>query len=329
MDQYKLYGGGGSPYSRKMRAIMRYRRIPHIWVQITPEVRKTIAHDGPPVIPILQLPEDGSLHVDSTPLALSLEERHSERSIIPDDPTLAFLNHLIEDLADEWVTKVMFHYRWFRDIDQAYSSRQIISDNAPGLRGHALDTAAKKIRDRQVSRMPLVGCTEQNAPLIEESYVELLDILDSFVTRDEYLFGTRPSLADFGLYGQLRTLSSDHTPMLIMRNRVPSVYDWIHRLDDSSGIEGDWHGFKQMRPEVFQLLEYAAKYYLPFMQANHGACLNGDEMLELEIAGKPYSQAPFKYQAKCYDRLKKLLAVRTEPQLRQLLDDAGCLAFLE
>ena len=184
-------------------------------------------------------------------------------------------------------------------------------------------------RKRQVSRMPLVCCTEQNAPLIEESYVELLDILDSFVTRDEYLFGTRPSLADFGLYGQLRTLSSDHTPMLIMRNRAPSVYDWIHRLDDSSGIEGDWHGFKQMRPEVFQLLEYAAKYYLPFMQANHGACLNGDETLELEIAGKPYSQAPFKYQTKCYDRLKKLLAVRTEPQLRQLLDDAGCLAFLE
>jgi glutathione S-transferase len=329
MDQYKLYGGGGSPYSRKMRAIMLYRRIPHIWVQVTPEVRKNIKHDGPPVIPVLQLPEDGSLHVDSTPLALSLEERHSGRSIIPDDSTMAFLNHLIEDMADEWVTKMMFHYRWFLEIDQAYSSRQIISDNTPGLRGEALDKAAKMIRDRQVSRMPMVGCTEQNAPVIEESYIALSDILDSFVTRDEYLFGTRPSLADFALYGQLRTLSADHTPMLIMRDRVPSVYDWIHRLDDSSGIEGDWHGFNQMRPEVIQLLEFASKYYLPFMQANYSALMNGEETIEVELAGKPFSQAPFKYQAKCYDRLKKLLTRRTEPHLRQLLGETGCLVFLE
>jgi hypothetical protein len=34
-------------------------------------------------------------------------------------------------------------------------------------------------------------------------------------------------LADFGLFGQLKALSSDHTPMLIMRERTPSVYDWV------------------------------------------------------------------------------------------------------
>ena len=155
----------------------------------------------------------------------------------PPIPPWPFLSFLIEDMADEWVTKIMFHYRWDLEVDQQYSSRQIISDNTPGLRGTALAKAARAIRDRQVGRMPLVGCTPQNKPIIEQSFHTLLNILDSFVTRDEYLFGTRPALADFGLFGQLKTLASDHTPMLIMRNNVPSVYDWVRRLEDSSGIE--------------------------------------------------------------------------------------------
>ena len=135
MERYKLYGGGGSPYSMKMRAILRYRRLPFNWYQITPAMRERLKHDGPPVIPILELPEDGSLRVDSTPLAYLLEERHGERSLIPDDPAIAYLSDLIEDMADEWCTKMMFHYRWYREVDQAYSSRQIISDNTPGVRG--------------------------------------------------------------------------------------------------------------------------------------------------------------------------------------------------
>ena len=60
--------------------------------------------------------------------------------------------------------------------------------------------------------MPLVGCTPQNKPIIQRSFHELLAILDTFATRDEFLFGSRPSLADFGLFGQLKTLASDHTP---------------------------------------------------------------------------------------------------------------------
>lgn len=84
-----------------MRAILHYRRLPFDWIQITPAIRAQIKHDGAPVIPILRLPEDGSLHVDSTPLALMLEDRHSKRSILPTDPVVEYLSFLIEDMADE------------------------------------------------------------------------------------------------------------------------------------------------------------------------------------------------------------------------------------
>ena len=329
MERYQLYGGGGSPYSQKMRAILHYRRLPFDWVQITPAIRSQIKHDGPPIIPILRLPEDQSLHVDSTPLAFQLEERHSERSIIPDDPAMAFLSNLIEDLGDEWVTKMMFHYRWDLEIDQMYSSRQIISDNSPGLRGDDLKQAAEAIRQRQVERMPLVGCTRQNKPIIERSFHELLAILDSFATRDEFIFGTRPSLADFGLFGQLKTLASDHTSMLIMRNTVPSVYDWVRRLEDSSGIEGEWHDFADMRPAVSELLKFSARYYLPFLEANAKAHAEGADTLTVELAGRIFQQPTFKYQVKCYDRLRKLLQNERVDALRGLLAETECLQYLE
>ena len=329
MERYQLYGGGGSPYSQKMRAILHYRRLPFDWVQITPAIRSQIKHDGPPIIPILRLPEDQSLHVDSTPLAFQLEERHSERSIIPDDPAMAFLSNLIEDLGDEWVTKMMFHYRWDLEIDQMYSSRQIISDNSPGLRGDDLKQAAEAIRQRQVERMPLVGCTRQNKPIIERSFHELLAILDSFAIRDEFIFGTRPSLADFGLFGQLKTLASDHTSMLIMRNTVPSVYDWVRRLEDSSGIEGEWHDFADMRPAVSELLKFSARYYLPFLEANAKAHAEGADTLTVELAGRIFQQPTFKYQVKCYDRLRKLLQNERVDALRSLLAETECLQYLE
>jgi glutathione S-transferase len=315
----------------KMRAVMRYRRLPFDWVLISPILRKELKHEGPPVIPILRLPEDASLLVDSTPLCYLLEERHKERSIIPPDPAIAFLSDLLEDMGDEWCTKMMFLYRWRREVDQNYSARQIISDNSPGTVGADLDKAAAVIKARQVSRMALVGCTEENAPVIEQGYHELLTILDGFVTRDEFLFGSRPSLGDFGIFGQLQVLASDHTPMLIMRNEFPSVYDWVRRLDDASGIDGEWHDLDGLRPAVGKLLSLTGNYYLPFLRANEEAYSQGDQQLKVELGGNNFTQAPFKYQVKCYDRLRKKYAA-LEPadssRIEKLLDEAHCLEYL-
>lgn len=120
--RYRLIGSTASPYAIKLRALLRYRRIPFDWVIMTKALRKATEHLRPNLIPVLQYP-DGAFHGETTMLAYDLERRHRQRSVIPEDKALAFVCDLLEDLADEWAVKPLFLYRWWDPEDQAYVSR--------------------------------------------------------------------------------------------------------------------------------------------------------------------------------------------------------------
>jgi glutathione S-transferase len=328
-QRYRVIGAIASPYSVKMRAIMRYRRLPFDWVLRTPEVSEEIAQVRPAIVPVVRYPDDGSYHVDSTPIAFELERRHpGARSIVPEDPGLAFLSYLIEDMADEWGTKLMFHYRWFREVDQEFCSRWIAREAMGPVPADALEAAAQAFRERQVGRMPLVGCTPENAPLIEDCYGRVLDIFEAHVGDNAFLFGGRPALADFGWYGQLYQCAIDPTPMAIMRDRAPKTFQWLQRVDDASGVEGEWIDADAPVPEaVTALLRLAGEVYLPFLLANAEAVASGDETFRMEVMGHTYEQGVFKYQAKCLGWLREALAgleARSLGRTEAVLREAGC-----
>lgn len=302
---YTIYGALGSPYSMKMRAVLRYRRLPYIFVSATPG-HGPIAHVRPPVIPVLLFP-DGSWHVDSTPIVETLErELPPMRSLVPDDPALAFLAWLIEDCADEWCTKMMFHYRWHGQADREHYSRKGVFDLLGGAGRETIEQAAAAFRQRQIARMPLVGCTEQNRPLIEETFHELSALLDRHVTERHFLFGNRPSVADFALYGQLSQLANDPTPAGMLRRQAPYAWSWVSHVDDASGIEGEWLDGEDAGSELLDgLLRLCREIYLPYLAANAAAVSAGEERFEVELRGQRYSQGAFRYQAKCLARLRE------------------------
>ena len=54
-----------------------------------------------------------------------------------------------------------------------------------------------------------------------------------------YLLGTAPSLADFGMMGpMLRHFGQDPTPVEIMRNTAPAVYEWVARVWNARAAMG-------------------------------------------------------------------------------------------
>jgi len=332
LEPYRLFGGNPSPYSRKLRAIMRYRRLAHVWKVGTPDTLPEISQVRPKLIPVLQLPESGEFRVDSTPLAYLLEERHpGQRSIIPPDPADAFVCHLLEDFADEWGTKLMFHYRWQEDATALWASHWIVRDAMPHATGSAHDQAAKFFHDRQRGRMAMVGCTPENAPVIESSYERLLDILGGHVRGLHYLFGSRPSLADFALYGQLAQLTMDPWPQRICRERAPAVEAWVVTLDDAAGNEGEWKPGKAGAVRE-ALLEMVGAEYLPFLRANALALEQGLPTVELEIRGRRYVQQPFAYQGKCYADLRRrwqALPEAARAALQPLMQRTGCSGYLD
>lgn len=347
MKRYRLFGTIGSPYALKMRALLRYRRLPFDWVPASldwvPEnldqspacavASAEIAHVRPPVIPVLLFPEDNSYRNDSTMLAYELESRHpGDRSITPPDPGLGFLSHLIEDMADEWGVKIAFHYRWGHRADREFKSPIVVGELLGGGFGDDTAIAARHFADRQAGRMPLVGCTPQNQPVIEEAYRRVLAITGKLRTESAFIFGPRPVLADFGWYGQLVSSATDPTPMAIMREIAPGTFQYLQALDDASGVEAEWPDPAGALPEAAHaFLRLAGEVYLPFLTANAAAFDRGEKTFSFEAFGARFEQTTFKYQVKCLEWLRDefaRLAGESRERTETALRDTGCLDAL-
>ena len=335
MHQLTLKGAFSSPYSLKMRAVLRYRRIPYRWV-----LQGSHWDDLPPapvpVIPVLGFHDaDGTVAevmVDSSPQIARLEREHGGRSLVPTDPASAFLDFLLEDYADEWVTKAMYHYRWTYDPDIEKAGRLLPLDRDLHLSDERLQEAHDFVIDRQVGRRALVGSTEANLPIIEGSYERLLDLLQAHLADRHFLFGERPGRSDFALFGQLTPMTWwDPTPVTVAVDRAPRLVNWVQRVDDLGWweVDGDegWDSPSELPEAVHGMLREAGSTYVPFMLANAAALEAGDEEVVCEIRGEEYRQAPFKYQAKCLTWLREAhggLDGSARRTVEQILDGTGC-----
>ena len=268
---------------------------------------------------------------DSTPIIRHLEIEFSTRSVIPSDPKLAFLNYVLEDFGDEWVTKYMFHYRWYfkDDIEKAGTI-------LPLLHGISLDDDShaafkKHISDLQISRLGVVGSNKLTAPIIEASYKRFLGQLDHCLSKHPFLFGNRPSSADFALFGQLSALIGfDPTSRALAHEISPRVVAWQDLMEDLSGFkpnESDWISFKDAEKNLLRLFQEVGKVYLPALLANSRAINQEDKTWTAEIDGAKWEQRSFPYQAKCLKWINhefQKLNESDQKQIKEFLIKTGC-----
>lgn len=334
-----IVGNEGSPYSRKMRALLRYRQIPHRWmVRLGPEYRT------PPKTPVDVIPvlvwHDASgaateAMVDSTPQIRRLEREYAGRSVLHPDPALQFIDALIEDYADEWCTKFMFHYRWADAAGIAWAREHLAREINPGVPAAQMQFFAESFADRQIGRRWVVGSSDDTAPIIEAGYRRVLGLLEALIAARLFCFGDRPSAADFGLYGQFVQLCHwDPTSRQIAQQIAPRVVAWTTRLEDLSGWRVDdaqWRSRKAVLPALLPLLREIGATHVPFLLANAAAKAAGAEQMECTIQGTRWAQKMFPYQVKCLNWLREhfaALSAADQAWVREALAPTGCGALL-
>ena len=334
----KLVGAHGSPYSRKMRAVLRYRRIPFRWILRGSAQDVDLPEVPVALIPVLVFPGAGGAGdeamIDSTPQILRLERLYSERSVIHPDPAVAFLDALIEDYADEWLTKAMFHYRWAYPPDLRKAADILPLDRDVTAHGEELVRLSRMFAERQVGRLAVVGSNETTKPIIEQSYRRLLALLDAHLQVRPFITGARPGASDFGLFGQLSQLALfDPTSSAIAASESPRVVAWLHHVEDLGSLEvseADWTPRDDLGRTIGALLSEVGRIYVPFLLANAAALERGEKQVECQIDGCPWVQRSFPYQAKCLGWLRERRAALSPDDraaVDRMLKGTGCEAL--
>lgn len=335
----RLCGSPGSPYTNKVLFYLRYRRIPHRFVLAGgPETRGTADPPGPPLLPKLLWP-DGAAQNDSTFLLRSLEARclAGRRTAVPPDPGQAFLAYLLEDFADEWLTKAMYHYRWTLDHSTAGEGIALQHALGPDAATEAVERVAAAVRARQVDRLAIVGSNPDTAPVIERFYVEFLDKLEKHLAAGHrFLLGNRPAGCDFAVLGQLHPMIAlDRRTSDLTRARAPRVCAWYNTAIDLSGLsvvdEGaGWASTESpVPPTLAAILRDVGRFYTPFLLANDAHFRRGDKTFACRLDGGrvEWRQPTFKYQSKCLGWIReefgRLDAASRKWVLAQL-EPAGC-----
>ena len=337
-NSLELSGAPGSPYTRKMIGILRYRRIPFRVFWGNGNIPKGYPSPKVNLLPTFYFKdgENGSLvpATDSTPILRRLERDYIGRSVIPTNPAIELINDLIEDYADEWLTKSMFHFRWAHQEDA--------ENAAPILVFWGMITAPEEVADhftatfakRQIDRLYVVGSNEITAETIETSYKRLLEILDKLIQKKGFVLGARPSSADFALFGQLTQLAIvEPTSSKITNQTSKRVRAWIDLMDDFSGLspnDDDWISCEEAKNDLKPLLSEIGRTYVPAMLANEQAIKNGKDSFETKIDGRLWQQPVFKYQAKCLGWLRDSYQEKSDSE-REIIDSiiagSGCEAL--
>ncbi len=332
---YKILGAPGSPYSRKLRSVFRYRRIPFTWANRNSKEDVNTPKVPVNLLPVLVIPgENGDYSeakIDSTPIIRFLEAEYSDRSVIPTDPAMAFIDYLIEDYADEWLTKAMFHFRWAhkRNVDFAGSILPRWTLNQ--LSDEEIEPLSKNISERQIERLRYVGSNETTGEFIEESYQKFIELLSNHLVGRRFVLGDRPGSSDFGIFGQLTQLAqTDPTCRDLTLDVAPRVFAWCDNVEDLSGLEpeeSDWIESDQIPETLREIFKEVGRTYAPFLLANAEAVAEGKEEWESEIDGKLWKQMPFVYQAKCLTWIREefeQLNDKEKAKILQLLEGSGC-----
>ncbi len=322
---YVIYGSQASLFTRKLEAAAIFYGLP---VELKSKraqqnIGEIESRAGTHQVPVLQTPENW-LIADTTPLIALLDGRYPERRLFPDG-LLGLLTHLVEDFFDEWVSRVMVHYRWHYPDSAAFVS-QIIAEGDPNAAAAILKWGPRACRATGTETV-----AQQKAA--EAEYIRCLEAAEKQLAETRYLMGDRPTAVDCIFLGGLRAhINFDPDPKKIL-TAFPKVVAWAEGGADTWDGTGDLAPFPHSTGFTQHVLAEMPTTYLPFMMANARAQENGDKAFAADIYGETVSYLSRSYPEQArkmiVERLDNSLTAAERETAAAWLRDIGLSAFFD
>jgi len=286
-DQYIIYGGELSYFTRKLEAACIFYGLPFDMRNKNlsePEIIE--ARSGTHQIPVLHTPENWMIG-DTTPIMRLLDERYPARRMFPDGPT-GLIVQVLEEFFDEWVARTMVHYRWHYPESAAFASMKMAEGNAE---------IAERVRNWGPRACRATGTdSEVQRQAAEDEYRRIIEAAENQLSKTRYLLGDRPTAVDCVVLGGLRA----HTLMDPDPKRIYSEYSQVLSFSENSRDVWDGGGnidFGQPTDFAEFVAREIVPTYQPFIIANKAsqeagakafhACIYGEEVSYLS---RPYPE---------------------------------------
>lgn len=267
---YTLIGTPVSLYSGKVRGYLRWKNVAFTERLSTREVYKAdiLPRVGWPVIPVV-IHEDGSAHgttlQDSTDIIDHVEACAPGPSVYPDTPSQRLAALILELFGDEWLVIPAMHYRWAYNRD--FAQQEFGATSHPHLSPDEQFAAAEKAVGFFSGSVGGLGVNPHSVAAIEAAYEDFLAVFDDHLGEHDTLFGSRPSIADYGLLGPLYAhLLRDPKSGELMRRLAPRVARWAEACHaPQHGLTGDFLPDDEIPSGVARLLQRFAAQQLPVL----------------------------------------------------------------
>lgn len=266
MTDFTLYGSQASLFTGKARAYLNWKGVSFEEVAVNAKVMKEVILPsvGWPVIPVVKMP-DGKIVQDTADIINAIEARHPKPPVMPASPVLQFASQLMQVYADQWLTVPAMHYRW--NYNEEWIFGEFGRSIAPDADAETQYEVGKKSGMKFRAMVPMLGITPETVPAIEASYEAFLQEFADHLAVHPFVFGGRPSYADFALYGPLYAhLYRDPESRKIMERAAPSVARWVERVGEGETlgtiVEGD-----EVPPTLLPIFRRHFKEHLPVLVA--------------------------------------------------------------
>jgi len=280
MARYTMYGGELSLFTRKLEAALTFYDADfHQEPKSKANAQLLETRAGTHQIPLLQTPENWLL-ADTTPIIHLLDSRFGLRQLVPAGAT-GFLVHLLEEFFDEWVARVMVHYRWHYPDSAAFASQHMAQGDAQ-VAARVLTWGPRACRATGTDNP-----SQQRAA--EAEYERVLAAAEQQLSTTPYLLGERPSALDCIVLGGLRAHTNmDPDPKAVVAG-YPTVVRWAEQhADDVCRRSDTWQAWAQpnavrLTPFADHVLTEMAATYQPFILANRAALAAGAKACHAQI----------------------------------------------